>query len=66
MNQLRVTLERSTIGHPEDQKVTARNLGLRRLHQSVIISDNPAMRGMINKIRHLVTVQPVESGEVAS
>lgn len=46
--------------------MTARNIGLRRLHQSVIVPDNPAMRGMIRKISHLVTVEPVETGEVAS
>jgi len=66
VNQLRVTLDRSTIGYPLDQKATARNLGLRRLHQSVVVPDNPAMRGMIRKIRHLVTVESVETGEVAS
>jgi len=66
VSQLRITLERSTIGYPEDQKFTARTLGLRKLHHSVVVPDNPAMRGMINKIRHLVTVQPVEIGEEAS
>lgn len=66
MSQLRVTLDRSTIGYPKDQKMTARNIGLRRLHQSVIVPDNPAMRGMIRKISHLVTVEPVETGELAS
>ena len=66
MSQLRVTLDRSTIGYPKDQKMTARNIGLRRLHQSVIVPDNPAMRGMIRKISHLVTVEPGETGELAS
>lgn len=66
MEQLRVTLERSTIGHPKDQKDTARALGLRKLHQTVLLPDNPSIRGMITKIRHLVRVQPIqESGEQA-
>jgi large subunit ribosomal protein L30 len=66
MSQLRVTLDRSTIGYPKDQKITARNIGLRRLHQTVIVPDNPAMRGMIRKIGHLVSVETLETGEVAS
>lgn len=66
MSELRVTLVKSAIGYPKDQKDTAGYLGLRRLHKTVILPDNPTMRGMIRKIRHLVTVEPVETGEVAS
>lgn len=62
MAKLQVTLERSSIGHPKDQKVTVRSLGLRRLHQTVILPDNPSIRGMLHKVRHLVRVQPVEEG----
>jgi len=54
---IRVTLVRSTIGYTKDQKATAKALGLRRLHQTVEHSDNPALRGMINKIIHLVQVE---------
>lgn len=61
MGKLSVTLERSSIGHPRDQKETVRSLGLRRLHQTVIVPDNESIRGMIHKVRHLVRVQPVES-----
>lgn len=54
---LRVTLVRSPIGYPVPQKATARALGLRRMHQTVEIADNPAVRGMLNKIVHLIRVE---------
>jgi len=54
---LRVTLVRSTIGRPRDQGETVRSLGLRRLHQTVEVPDTPSMRGMIDKVRHLVEVE---------
>ena len=54
---IRVTLIRSTIGYKKDQKATARALGLRRLHQTVEHNDNPALRGMVRKIIHLVQVE---------
>ena len=53
---IRVTLVRSPIGYTKDQKATAKALGLRRLHQTVEHKDNPALRGMIRKIIHLVQV----------
>ncbi|MDX1377456.1 MAG: 50S ribosomal protein L30 [Anaerolineales bacterium] len=54
---LRVTLVRSPIGYPKDQKATVKALGLRRMHQTVEQKDNPAVRGMIQKIIHLVQVE---------
>jgi len=54
---IRVTLVRSAIGYPKDQKATVKALGLRRLHQSIEQVDNPAVRGMIQKIIHLVQVE---------
>jgi large subunit ribosomal protein L30 len=54
---LRVTLVRSPIGYTKDQKATAKALGLRRLHQTVEHKDNPAVRGMIRKIVHLVQIE---------
>jgi len=54
---LRVTLVRSPIGYTKDQRATARALGLRRLHQTVEHKDNPTLRGMIQKIIHLVQVE---------
>lgn len=60
MDKLSVTLERSVIGHPKDQKETVRALGLRRMHQTVVLPDNPSIRGMIHKVRHLVQVRVIE------
>lgn len=54
---LRVTLVRSPIGYTKDQKATVRALGLHRMHQTVEHKDNPALRGMIQKIIHLVQVE---------
>lgn len=54
---IRVTLVRSPIGYTKDQKATAKALGLRRLHQTVEHQDSPALRGMIQKIIHLVQVE---------
>ncbi len=54
---LRITLVKSPIGYSERQKRTVRALGLRRLRQTVEHNDNPAVRGMITKIQHLVRVE---------
>ena len=54
---LRVTLVRSPIGYTKDQKATALALGLRRMHQTVEHKDSPALRGMVQKIIHLVKVE---------
>ena len=54
---IRVTLVRSPIGYTKDQRATARALGLRRMHQTVEHQDNPTLRGMIQKIIHLVQVE---------
>ena len=59
--QLQITLKRSLIGRPENQRVTVRTLGLRKLHQSVIHNDNAAIRGMVNQVSHLVEVVEVEA-----
>lgn len=59
MAKLAITLTRSIIGRPEDQRVTVRTLGLRKMHQTVVVPDNVAMRGMINKVSHLVTVNEI-------
>ena len=57
--QLRITLVRSTIGRPADQGRTVRSLGLRRLHQTVERPDQPSIRGMVQKISHLVRIEEV-------
>lgn len=57
--QLAITLKRSMIGRPETQRVTLRTLGLRKREQTVLHQDNPAIRGMIEKVKHLVEVKEV-------
>ncbi len=54
---LRVTLVRSPIGYTKDQKATAKALGLRRMHQTVEHKDTPALRGMLNKIIHMLKIE---------
>ncbi|HHY98460.1 MAG TPA: 50S ribosomal protein L30 [Firmicutes bacterium] len=54
--RLKVTLIKSPIGFPRDQRDTVRALGLRKLNGVNILDDNQAIRGMIAKVRHLVTV----------
>jgi large subunit ribosomal protein L30 len=55
--RLKVTQVRSTIGFDRTQADTIRGLGLRRIRHTVEVADTPAMRGMIHKVRHLVTVE---------
>ncbi|MDD4875777.1 MAG: 50S ribosomal protein L30 [Dehalococcoidales bacterium] len=57
MVKLCVTWIKSGIGYAEDQKRTLKSLGFRRLNQSVIHADSASVRGMINKVRHLVKVE---------
>jgi large subunit ribosomal protein L30 len=58
--KLKVTQVRSVIDRPRDQKDTVRRLGLHRIDDSVIKEDRPEIRGMIEKVRHLVRVEEVE------
>jgi large subunit ribosomal protein L30 len=54
---LKITLVKSAIGYSARQKGTVRALGLRRLGQTVEQSDTPVIRGMINKVSHLLKVE---------
>lgn len=58
-SKLRITYVRSAIGYNVRQKRTIRALGLTRLGATVEREDTPAIRGMINKVRHLVHVEEV-------
>lgn len=58
--RLRVTQVRSANGRLQKHRATLRALGLRRHQQSVVQDDNPAIRGMIFQVRHLVEVEEVE------
>jgi large subunit ribosomal protein L30 len=59
-NQLKITWVRSAIRRPKNQKLTLGHLGLRRLNQTVVQPDNPAIRGMVNTVVHLVTCEEIK------
>jgi large subunit ribosomal protein L30 len=55
--KLQVTWFKSGIGYAERQRRTLRSLGFKRLNQRVVHEDSASIRGMINKVRHLVKVE---------
>ena len=55
--RLKVTLVKSTIGFNRTQAKTVQGMGLRRIRHTVELLDTPETRGMIHKVRHLVTVE---------
>ncbi|MBP1950023.1 50S ribosomal protein L30 [Virgibacillus litoralis] len=57
--KLEITLTRSVIGRTEGQRQTVQTLGLKKIHQSVVREDTPAVRGMVNKVSHLIAVKEV-------
>jgi len=59
VTRLKVTQVRSVIDRPKDQKSTIRRLGLHRIRDSVIKEDRPDIRGMLDKVRHLVQVEEI-------
>ena len=59
MAQLKVTQIKSTIGQRANQRDTLRTLGLKGIRQTVLREDNSQNRGLVNKVRHLVTVEEV-------
>lgn len=60
MAKIRITQIKSGISCPEDQKLTLKSLGLRRIRHSVVQEDRASVRGMINKVRHLVIIEEVK------
>ena len=60
MTRLKVTQTRSGIGGKQNQRDTLRSLGLKRLGDVVVKEDRPEIRGMVNTVTHLVTVEEVE------
>ena len=62
-SRLRITQVRSGNGRPQKHRATLRALGLRRHQQSVVQNDNPAIRGMLFQVRHLVEVEELEGEE---
>jgi|UniRef100_A0A7V3RF03 large subunit ribosomal protein L30 len=55
--KVRIELIKSPIGYRYDQRATAKALGLRKLHDSVVVEGNPQILGMTRKISHLVSVE---------
>lgn len=59
MSKLNVTYKKSAIGYNKSQKRTIRALGFTKLNQVVEHDDTPVIRGMVHKVRHLVSVEEV-------
>jgi len=57
--KLKITQIRSTIGREKRQKRTVRALGFKKLNQTVIHDDTPSIRGMIEKVKHLLKLEEV-------
>ncbi|MCC8028371.1 MAG: 50S ribosomal protein L30 [Lachnospiraceae bacterium] len=58
-DKLRITLVKSTIGAIPKHRKTVEALGLRKLNKTVELPDNPAIRGMVRQVRHLVKVEEI-------
>ncbi len=59
--KLKVTLIRSYIGRPEKHRQILRGIGLMKMNRTVILADTPEIRGMVNKVCHLVSLEEVEA-----
>jgi large subunit ribosomal protein L30 len=59
MASLKITLHKSPISQKQNQQLTVKSLGLRKVRQTVILPDNESNRGMVHTVRHLVTVEEV-------
>lgn len=57
MAKLSITWKKSAIGYAKEQRITLRTLGFHRLNQTVVHNDSPEIRGMVEKVRHLVRVE---------
>ncbi len=64
-SRLKITLVRSPIGYHHEQKDTVKALGLGKMWHTVEKDDTPDIRGMVHKVRHLVSVEAVETAEAA-
>jgi large subunit ribosomal protein L30 len=60
-DKLKITLVKSMIGRPEKHRKVLRGMGLRKMNKSVQLEDTPSIRGMIEAVSHLVSVE--ESGD---
>jgi large subunit ribosomal protein L30 len=60
MARLKVTQTKSIIGAKDNQRQTMRSLGLKRMHDTVVKEDRPEIRGMVQTVTHLVSVEEVD------
>ncbi len=61
MGKIAITWKKSSIGFSRDQRATIAGLGLKKLNQTVVHEDTPAIRGMVFKVSHLVEVRELPS-----
>jgi large subunit ribosomal protein L30 len=61
MGKIKVTQVRSAIGRTARQKRTLEALGIRKLHQTIEVEATPQILGMVDKVKHLVEVEPEQS-----
>ncbi|MDF1719990.1 MAG: 50S ribosomal protein L30 [Minwuia sp.] len=59
--KIKVTQIGSPIGRPKDQRATLVGLGLNKMHRTRVLDDTPSIRGMVNKVHHLVKVETVDA-----
>lgn len=59
MSKIKITLVRSTIGLPQNQKKIVKALGFRKLNQNVIHESSPTINGMVHKVKHLLSIEDV-------
>ncbi|MDY6837951.1 MAG: 50S ribosomal protein L30 [Thermodesulfobacteriota bacterium] len=59
---LKITLRKSVIGRPEKHRRTVQSLGLRKLNRQVLLKDTPVVRGMVQKVSHLLEVEEIADG----
>jgi large subunit ribosomal protein L30 len=57
MAKIKMTLVKSTIDRPKDQKETVKALGFRKMHQTIEKEENPALSGMVKKVSHLLKIE---------
>jgi large subunit ribosomal protein L30 len=62
--KLKITLVRSYIGRPQKQREILRGMGLEKLNRTVLLNDTPEIRGMVNKVSHLVSVEELEGNRI--
>lgn len=56
-SKIKVTLVKSPIGTLQNHRASVRGLGLKRMHQAVVVADTPENRGMINRVNYLLKVE---------